>query len=119
MIKDRVLLDAKDVICLLIALESNEAEDFESMTKNTARQFGEINYCINCSTTNVQSKCTAELKPEMFLTGLKDTSRAVRVTRIYRMISANSHTTVMVMPSSRAAPDAIPIKRWESKELNR
>lgn len=82
LIKDRVLSYADDVKYLLIALENNEAEDFESMAKNTTKCYGEINYCINCSTTNVNSTRTAELDPAIFLGGLKDTSRAVRVTRI-------------------------------------
>lgn len=56
------------------------------MVINTTRRFGQLNYCINCSTTNVKSKATAELESEMFLAGLKDTSRAVCLIRCNTVI---------------------------------
>lgn len=118
-IKDQLLLYAEDTNYFLITLENNEAEDFENMARDTTRHYGQINYCINCSTTNVKSTRTAELDSEMFLAGLKDTSRAVRITQISRVTLANRHRTVMVVHSSRAASDVVPTERRLAKELNR
>lgn len=78
-IREKMRSYANDAKILLVAVDSNDSESFERMARTTTEYFEEINYCINCSTSAVPSRPTADLDADMFLIGLNRTSRAVRM----------------------------------------